>query len=96
MKTLLSLSILLLIPFLSLYAQKKEVLDKQFLLKQLLTHQKGVCSCALKYHQTLDNFASVSGRLHAKIDTTKYFFQFGKVYQQIGGHQFPAKKDENN
>lgn len=95
MKILLSLLILLFIPFLSLYAQKKEVLDKQFLLKQLLTHQKGVCSCAIKYHQTLNNFASISGRLNAKIDTTRYFFQFGKVYQQIGGHQPPTKNKDN-
>ncbi len=95
MKTLLSLLILLLIPFLSLYAQKREVLDEQFLLKQLIIHQKGVCSCAIKYHKTLANFASISGRLNAKIDTTKYFFQFGKVYQQIGGHQFSIKNKDN-
>ncbi len=95
MKALLSLLILLLIPFLSLYAQKKEDLDKQFLLKQLLIHQKGACSCAIKYHKTLDNFASISGRLNAKTDTTKYFFQFGKVYKQIGGHQPPARNKDN-
>jgi len=102
MKVLLSVWIFLFIPFFGIKAQvlknskQQEILDRQYLLKQLLIHQKGACSCAIKYHHILDNFASVSGRLNAKSDTSKYFFQFGKVYHQIGGHRLPAKKRKDN
>ncbi len=69
---------------------RKAQLDKKFLMKQLFTHQKGVCGCGLKHFKTLENLVGVSGQL--KADTTKYFFQFGKVYQQMGGHT-PLKKE---
>jgi hypothetical protein len=70
---------------------RNALLNRKSLMKQFL-HKKGVCACAMKYHQSLDKLVSVSGQLKNPSDTNKYFFQFGRVYQQIGGHQPPKKQ----
>lgn len=65
-------------------------LDSKAMLKQmLLQHPKG-CGCATRLHRALNNLVNTSGEL--KADTTKYFFQFGRVFKQIGGHEPPKKE----
>ena len=65
--------------------------DSRAMLKQMLLqqHPKG-CGCATRLHRALNNMVNNSGVL--KADTTRYFFQFGRVFKQIGGHEPPQKE----
>jgi hypothetical protein len=63
--------------------------SKAMLRQMLLQHPKG-CGCATRLHRALNNMVNNSGEL--KADTTKYFFQFGRVFKQIGGHEIPKKE----
>lgn len=69
--------------------RKVQESNETMIRQMFLRHPKG-CGCAARLHRTLNNMVNNSGEL--KADTTKYFFQFGRVFKQIGGHEVPKKE----